>query len=75
MVGNGINFATLDMLTGAVLMLGYMNRDAIVQTRARRRVVFFSRAKGRLWEKGETSGHSLELAAHDDARASCGRRE
>src|SRR5215472_16865511 len=47
--------------TSAVLMLGYMNRDALVATLARRRVVFFSRSKGRLWEKGETSGHSLEL--------------
>ncbi len=48
--------------SGSVLMLGYMNRDALVATLARRRVVFFSRTKGRLWEKGETSGHSLELA-------------
>jgi phosphoribosyl-AMP cyclohydrolase / phosphoribosyl-ATP pyrophosphohydrolase len=45
----------------AVLMLGYMNRDALFATFTRRRVVFFSRSKGRLWEKGETSGHFLEL--------------
>jgi phosphoribosyl-ATP pyrophosphohydrolase/phosphoribosyl-AMP cyclohydrolase len=46
---------------GAVLMLGYMNREALRATLARRRVVFFSRSRGRLWEKGETSGHVLEL--------------
>src|SRR5258708_6426171 len=46
---------------GAVLMLGYMNREALRETLTRRRVVFFSRSRGRLWEKGETSGHLLEL--------------
>ena len=54
--------------TGAVLMLGYMNREALVVTLARRRVVFFSRSKGRLWEKGEISGHSLEL---EEVRMDC----
>lgn len=54
--------------SGAVLMLGYMNRDAIVQTLTRRRVVFFSRSRGQLWEKGETSGHSLEL---EELRRDC----
>jgi phosphoribosyl-AMP cyclohydrolase / phosphoribosyl-ATP pyrophosphohydrolase len=53
---------------GTVLMLGYMNREALVTTLAHRRVVFFSRSKGRLWEKGETSGHSLEL---EDIRSDC----
>ncbi|HKT74917.1 MAG TPA: bifunctional phosphoribosyl-AMP cyclohydrolase/phosphoribosyl-ATP diphosphatase HisIE [Steroidobacteraceae bacterium] len=47
--------------TGAVLMLGYMNRQALQATLERRRVVFYSRSKQRLWEKGETSGHFLEL--------------
>jgi phosphoribosyl-AMP cyclohydrolase / phosphoribosyl-ATP pyrophosphohydrolase len=46
----------------SVLMLGYMNREALLATLVRRRVVFFSRSKGRLWEKGESSGHSLELS-------------
>jgi phosphoribosyl-AMP cyclohydrolase / phosphoribosyl-ATP pyrophosphohydrolase len=50
-----------DATSGAVLMLGYMNRDALEQTLARRRAVFFSRSKQRLWEKGETTGHSLEV--------------
>jgi len=47
--------------SAAVLMLGYMSRESLVVTMARRRVVFFSRSKGRLWEKGEISGHSLEV--------------
>src|SRR3989442_13140170 len=57
-------------VTGAVLMLGYMNREALRETLMRRRVVFFSRSKQRLWEKGETSGHSLELG---QIRADCDR--
>ncbi|HEY4213509.1 MAG TPA: bifunctional phosphoribosyl-AMP cyclohydrolase/phosphoribosyl-ATP diphosphatase HisIE [Steroidobacteraceae bacterium] len=48
-------------LTGAVLMVGYMNPDALRETFSRRHVVFYSRSKQRLWEKGETSGHFLEL--------------
>jgi len=50
-----------DATTGAVLMLGYMNREALEQTLARGRAVFFSRSKQRLWEKGETTGHSLDV--------------
>jgi len=50
-------------VTGAVLMLGYMNAEAIAASLARRRLVFYSRSKQRLWEKGETSGNSLELVA------------
>jgi phosphoribosyl-ATP pyrophosphohydrolase/phosphoribosyl-AMP cyclohydrolase len=47
--------------TGAVLMLGYMNREALRASLERRRAVFFSRSRQRLWVKGETSGHALEL--------------
>jgi phosphoribosyl-ATP pyrophosphohydrolase/phosphoribosyl-AMP cyclohydrolase len=47
--------------SGAVLMLGYMNREALEATLTRGRVVFFSRSRQRLWEKGETSGRSLEV--------------
>lgn len=57
-----------DAVTGAVLMLAYMNRDALRETLARGRVVFFSRSKQRLWEKGETSGHTLDLV---EVRADC----
>jgi phosphoribosyl-ATP pyrophosphohydrolase/phosphoribosyl-AMP cyclohydrolase len=56
--------------TGAVLMLGYMNSDALRETFSRRHVVFFSRSKQRLWEKGETSGHFLEL---ESVRTDCDR--
>jgi phosphoribosyl-ATP pyrophosphohydrolase/phosphoribosyl-AMP cyclohydrolase len=59
-----------DADSGAVLMLGYMNRDALGTTFERRRVVFFSRSKNRLWEKGETSGHTLDLV---DIRTDCDR--
>jgi len=48
---------------GRVLMLGYMNRVALQATLERGRVVFYSRSKQRLWEKGESSGHYLELCA------------
>ena len=44
-----------------VLMLGYMNRDALAATLACGKVTFFSRSKQRLWMKGETSGNVLEL--------------
>jgi phosphoribosyl-ATP pyrophosphohydrolase/phosphoribosyl-AMP cyclohydrolase len=50
-----------DASTGAVLMLAYMNREALQQTLLRGHVVFFSRSRQALWEKGETSGHSLKL--------------
>lgn len=56
--------------TGAVLMVGYMDRAALRETLSRRHVVFFSRSKQRLWEKGETSGHFLEL---DQIRTDCDR--
>jgi phosphoribosyl-ATP pyrophosphohydrolase/phosphoribosyl-AMP cyclohydrolase len=56
--------------SGAVLMLGYMNPEALRETLRRRRVVFFSRTRGRLWEKGETSGHTLELVS---VRSDCDR--
>jgi phosphoribosyl-ATP pyrophosphohydrolase/phosphoribosyl-AMP cyclohydrolase len=48
---------------GSVLMVGYMSREALQETFTRGRVVFFSRSKGRLWEKGETSGHCLDVVA------------
>ena len=54
--------------SGAVLMLGYMNRDALRLTLEKGRVTFFSRSKQRLWEKGETSGHYLSVV---DVSADC----
>lgn len=56
--------------SGAMLMLGYMNREALRETLRRQRVVFFSRSRGCLWEKGETSGHTLQLAG---VRTDCDR--
>jgi phosphoribosyl-ATP pyrophosphohydrolase/phosphoribosyl-AMP cyclohydrolase len=59
-----------DADSGAVLMLGYMNGAALRATLERGRVVFFSRSKERLWEKGETSGNFLLLV---EARTDCDR--
>ena len=50
-----------DAGTGRVLMLGYMNREALEKTQATGHVTCFSRSKQRLWTKGETSGNTLEL--------------
>ncbi|MDD5571646.1 MAG: bifunctional phosphoribosyl-AMP cyclohydrolase/phosphoribosyl-ATP diphosphatase HisIE [Bacteroidales bacterium] len=47
--------------TGKVLMLGFMNEEALKKTKKEKRVVFFSRTKKRLWMKGETSGNFLEV--------------
>lgn len=52
-----------DAHSEAVLMLGYMNREALQETLSRHRVVFFSRTRDKLWEKGETSGNTLELVS------------
>ena len=52
-----------DATTGQVLMLGYMNEEALARTRATGKVTFFSRSKQRLWTKGETSGHFLRLVS------------
>jgi phosphoribosyl-AMP cyclohydrolase / phosphoribosyl-ATP pyrophosphohydrolase len=52
-----------DAATRRVLMLGYMNREAAQSTLDSGRVTFFSRSKGRLWTKGESSGHVLDLVA------------
>lgn len=52
-----------DVATGEVRMLGYMDRSALDATRDTGKVTFFSRSKGRLWVKGETSGNTLEVDA------------
>jgi len=54
--------------SGAVLMLGYMNREALRASLDGRRAVFYSRSRQQLWVKGETSGHGLELV---DIRRDC----
>ncbi|MGC3980525.1 MAG: bifunctional phosphoribosyl-AMP cyclohydrolase/phosphoribosyl-ATP diphosphatase HisIE [Steroidobacteraceae bacterium] len=50
-----------DYHTGRVLMLGYMNQAALDKTLSSKQVTFFSRSKQRLWTKGESSGHFLQL--------------
>lgn len=50
-----------DAETLKVLMLGYMNREALEKTLKEKKVTFFSRSKNRLWTKGETSEHFLHL--------------
>ena len=57
-----------DAATLRVLMLGYMNREALQATFAKRQVTFYSRSKGRLWTKGESSGHVLRL---ESVRTDC----
>ena len=50
-----------DGQTKNVLMLGYMNKDAVVETLDSKYITFWSRSKERLWKKGEESGNTLEL--------------
>lgn len=50
-----------DEQTLEVLMLGYMNEEALLKTLSEGKVTFFSRTKNRLWTKGEESGHFLNL--------------
>ncbi|MBQ4831396.1 bifunctional phosphoribosyl-AMP cyclohydrolase/phosphoribosyl-ATP diphosphatase HisIE [Alteromonas sp. MMG017] len=52
-----------DALSGKVLMQGYMNQDALATTLESGKVTFFSRSKLRLWQKGETSGNTLDLVS------------
>jgi phosphoribosyl-ATP pyrophosphohydrolase/phosphoribosyl-AMP cyclohydrolase len=52
-----------DARNGRVLMLGYMDRDALAATRSSGKVTFFSRSKRRLWMKGESSGHVLHVVS------------
>ncbi|MCX6132675.1 MAG: bifunctional phosphoribosyl-AMP cyclohydrolase/phosphoribosyl-ATP diphosphatase HisIE [Ignavibacteriales bacterium] len=67
-----LNFAKLnglvpaiiqDTTTNQVLMVGFMNRDAVQKTIQERKVTFWSRTKGRLWQKGETSGNTLAVSS------------
>jgi phosphoribosyl-ATP pyrophosphohydrolase/phosphoribosyl-AMP cyclohydrolase len=57
-----------DAATLKVLMLGYMNEEALAKTQSEKRVTFFSRSKEKLWTKGETSGNFLEVV---DILADC----
>ena len=62
--------AVQDRCSGRLLMLGYMNKDALALTLESGFVTFYSRSKQRLWQKGETSGNRLRLTAvHEDCDA------
>jgi phosphoribosyl-ATP pyrophosphohydrolase/phosphoribosyl-AMP cyclohydrolase len=66
---NGLIPAVIqDATTRQVLMLGYMNKEALGKTLEERRVTFWSRTKNRFWQKGETSGNVLEV---DSVKADC----
>jgi phosphoribosyl-ATP pyrophosphohydrolase/phosphoribosyl-AMP cyclohydrolase len=52
-----------DDATGDVLMVGFMNEDAVERTRRSGYVTFYSRTRGRLWTKGETSGNRLAVVS------------
>lgn len=62
--GGGLLPAVIqDAKTHKVLMLGYMNEEALETTVAEGKVTFFSRSKQRLWTKGETSGNFLKVVS------------
>ena len=71
--GNGlIPVVIQDVSTLQVLMVGYMNEEALEKTSRERKVTFFSRSKNRLWTKGETSGNwlyveSIQTDCDDDS--------
>ena len=54
--------------SGEVLMMAWMNRDAIVQTLRNKQAVYWSRSRGKLWRKGETSGQTQAVM---DFRIDC----
>jgi phosphoribosyl-AMP cyclohydrolase len=57
-----------DEASGDVLMLGFMNAESFALTQRTREVVFFSRSRNQLWQKGQSSGHVLKVA---DVRVDC----
>lgn len=57
-----------DNATGEVLMMAWMNADAIARTLATGKVTYWSRSRAALWVKGETSGHVQRLV---DLRVDC----
>lgn len=61
-----------DVTNGDVLMVGYMNREAVERTLATGRVTFWSRSRQKFWVKGETSGHFQYLRGlYIDCDADC----
>lgn len=62
-MNNLIPVIVQDAQSSAILMLGYMNKEALAQTIETKFVTFFSRSKNRLWVKGETSNNKLKLVS------------
>lgn len=59
---------TQESASGRVLMFAWMNRAALTETAASRRAVYWSRSRGKLWRKGEASGHCQIV---NDIRLDC----
>ena len=62
-VGGIVPVVTQDEGTGEVLMLAYMNHEALAETLRTGRACYFSRSRNRLWRKGEESGNVQEVRA------------
>ncbi len=60
-MGGLIPVIVQDSATGEVLMLGYMNEEALQETQETGKTTFWSRSRNKLWTKGETSGNFLEV--------------
>ena len=66
---NGLLTAVVtDHASGDLLMVAHMNAEALAATIETREATFFSRSRGRLWKKGETSGHVMRVI---EARIDC----
>jgi phosphoribosyl-AMP cyclohydrolase len=59
--GGLLTAVVTDVADGAVLMVGHMNAEALAMSRKSGTVHFFSRSRQRLWKKGESSGHFLNI--------------
>jgi len=57
-----------DVKNGEVLMIAWMNEEALVKTLQTKKVTYWSRSRNQLWTKGESSGHTQELIS---ARYDC----
>ena len=51
-----------DAASGRILMVAWANREALAETARTRRAVYWSRSRGRLWRKGEESGHAQQVS-------------
>ena len=61
--GGLVTAVSQDATTGEVLMVAWMNAEAYAQTLSTGRAVYYSRSRGRLWHKGEESGHVQSVKA------------